>query len=50
MRFLMYRTIENEEEVEVKEEEEEEVFSIIRLIFRSKDTIHPQYSFPYNPS
>ena len=39
MGFLMYRTIQKEEEVEVKEEEEEEIFSIIRLILWNKDTI-----------
>ena len=50
MGYLMYRTIKNEEEVEVKEEEEEEVFSIIRLVLWNKDTIQPQYSFPYNTS
>ena len=44
----------SEYEIEIKPrgvvQEEVEVFSIIRLIFRSKDTIQPQYSFPYNPS
>ena len=32
------------------DQEEEEIFSIIRLIFWNKDTIQPQYSFPYNTS